>query len=625
MINIQNETYSIIRVLGTGGMSTVYLAEHRRLHTRVAIKRISKKKLKEGNFDYEYRLLKKLHHPMLPYVLDAFEDADFEYIVEEYIPGKTLKQVLEEQGRLEEDTGRRWMLSLCDVLQYLHNQSPAVIYRDIKPSNIMVQPDGTLKLLDFGIARENTDTSISSTNVGSYGYAAPEQLGHGPVDERTDIYGLGMTFHHLLTGKSPYDPPYTLRPARELNPLLSVGMNYVLLKCTQANPARRYRDIRSLRYDLEHLYTFEKKYKQYKMRLWARRATVAVLLGLSLVLLGTGIWKIAATLLTSPAQQEDAYRVGLKLMEQSRYEEAIQSFTAALESANPGELQTLYLARGDAYYAAAQQETQAEPALTLLEQAMQDYDQTPDTKRQQAVRQLMQQWQDRQDSTEILANLYDLCKSGNSDAVYDFIGGEEYDNCLNAISGDSMSYYSQDGTEGVTLYRDYALIYFGQMTDGQREGVGSMWGLFEVSGTDMELLYTGNWSQDKPNGAGSVSLRNRNTAAGNYLSMELYTGNFTDGLLDGPVEMTITFLEKKSADESGTVTAYQLEKIYAKNGILQPLPESDLPSWYDPGQVEEGTIPVGYDDDAQEIFSIQEEATQTAYGMMPFGRILGPI
>lgn len=622
MMNLQNETYSVIRVLGSGGMATVYLAEHKRLHTQVAIKQIAKAKLKDGNFDHEYRLLKKLHHPMLPYVLDAFEDPDFEYVVEEYIPGKTLKQVLEENGRLEEDTARRWMLALCDVLAYLHSQSPAIVYRDLKPSNIMLQPDGSLKLLDFGIARENVDAGASSTHVGSYGYAAPEQMGHGAVDARTDIFGLGMTFHHLLTGKSPYDPPYKTRPARELNAAVSVGMEYVLQKCTRADPNRRYKNVQSLRYALDHLYIFEKKYKKYKMQLCTRWAATAALFALAFALMGAGAWKIAGAALAPAAQQEDAYRTGLHLMEQNRYEEAIQSFTSALESTDPEEQQALYQARGDAYYAAAQQETEAEPALALLDLALQDYDKTQDTKRQRATRQLQEKWQDLQECTSILSELYELCKAGDFTAAYDFMNGEDYDACLSAISGESMSYYSPDGTEGVILYHDYALIYYGQIVDGQRSGSGIMWGYVNSSDTQLEILYTGGWSNDKPNGAGNVSITNTGTEAGSYMSAEIYYGDFKDGLLDGPVGLNVVLIEGESTGETGKMTIYQTENIQAKQGVLQPLAESELPAWFDPQQVEEGEIVVGYDDDNQELITLSEERAQSVYGMFPFGNIL---
>lgn len=272
-----SDTYEIKSVVGRGGMSTVYRAEHKRLHTRWAVKQVAK----DQNFDFlaETNILKKLQHPMLPRIVNIFEDDLYIYIVEDFVEGDTLKDWLAEHGRADEKTGTAWFRSLCDVLQYLHSQKPhPIIYRDMKPENIMLQPDGTLKLIDFGIAREYKETAGGDTTYfGTRGYAAPEQYGTAQTDERTDIYSLGVTMYYLFTGKSPYEPPYEYVPVRQLNPALSAGIEHILSRCVQPEPENRYSDIGELLKDLDHSYRYDRAYRRY-VRAKRLRVTIVVLL-----------------------------------------------------------------------------------------------------------------------------------------------------------------------------------------------------------------------------------------------------------------------------------------------------------------------------------------------------------
>ena len=200
-----NDTYEIKSIIGKGGMSTVYLAEHKRLHTRWAVKEVRKQQGTRFDFLAESNILKRLQHPMLPRIVDIFEDRDCIYIVEDFVEGITLDGLLKQQKKVDEPQGLQWLRDLCGVLTYLHGQRPhPIIYRDMKPSNIMLQPDGSLKLIDFGIAREyKQESNADTTYIGTKGYAAPEQFGKAQTDARTDIYSLGVTMYHLLTGKSP--------------------------------------------------------------------------------------------------------------------------------------------------------------------------------------------------------------------------------------------------------------------------------------------------------------------------------------------------------------------------------------------------------------------------------------
>lgn len=285
-----NDTYEIKSIIGKGGMSTVYLAEHKRLHTRWAVKEVRKQQGTRFDFLAESNILKRLQHPMLPRIVDIFEDRDCIYIVEDFVEGITLEDLLKQQKKVDESQGLQWFRDLCGVLAYLHGQRPhPIIYRDMKPSNIMLQPDGSLKLIDFGIAREyKQESNADTTYIGTKGYAAPEQFGKAQTDARTDIYSLGVTIYHLLTGKSPYEPPYQFVPVRQLVPELSHGIEYILNKCVQSEPSDRYQTVDELVDDLDHIYRFDRAWQKYQNAKRIRVAVVAVMLVASVGLMAGG-------------------------------------------------------------------------------------------------------------------------------------------------------------------------------------------------------------------------------------------------------------------------------------------------------------------------------------------------
>ena len=290
MLATFNDTYEIKSIIGKGGMSTVYLAEHKRLHTRWAMKEVRKQQGTRFDFLAESNILKRLQHPMLPRIVDIFEDRDCIYIVEDFVEGITLDGLLKQQKKVDEPQGLQWLRDLCGVLTYLHGQRPhPIIYRDMKPSNIMLQPDGSLKLIDFGIAREyKQESNADTTYIGTKGYAAPEQFGKAQTDARTDIYSLGVTVYHLLTGKSPYEPPYQFVPVRQLVPELSHGIEYILNKCVQSEPADRYQTVDELVDDLDHIYRFDRAWQKYQNAKRIRVAVVAVMLAASVGLMVGG-------------------------------------------------------------------------------------------------------------------------------------------------------------------------------------------------------------------------------------------------------------------------------------------------------------------------------------------------
>ena len=251
--------YKILNEIGRGGMSTVYLAINEKANKPWAVKEvrkngISNRELVKQSLMVEINLLKKLKHKGLPSIVDIIDQQDNYLIVMDYIEGITLENILQEEGVQPQEKVVDWAIQLCDVLQYLHTRKPAIIYRDMKPSNIMLRSDGSVVLIDFGTAREFKERHVEDTTcLGTQGYAAPEQFGGmGQTDERTDIYSLGATMYRLVTGHNPSEPPYEMYPITHWNPRLSTGLEGIIAKCTSKDPKSRYQSVQEVRYALEH-------------------------------------------------------------------------------------------------------------------------------------------------------------------------------------------------------------------------------------------------------------------------------------------------------------------------------------------------------------------------------------
>lgn len=245
---LQNR-YRLVGLLGRGGMGSVYLAEDMHLGgRRVAVKEMNPVNLPSQDrswaldaFRQEAHMLAQLSHPGLTAVMDYFPQNGLIYLVMEYVPGESLEKVWEKAGgRFPEAQVVTWAEQLCDVLAYLHTQQPAVIFRDLKPSNIMVQPDGRLKLIDFGIARYFKPGQTRDTvPLGTPGYAPPEQHGQGQADPRSDVYALGAVLHQLLTGHDPAHTPFHLPPLKSLNPGVSTRVSAAVTQALQLDPQQR--------------------------------------------------------------------------------------------------------------------------------------------------------------------------------------------------------------------------------------------------------------------------------------------------------------------------------------------------------------------------------------------------
>lgn len=263
--------YEILTEIGRGGMSIVYLAMDTRLNKQWAVKEI--RKSSRGKNDEiiinsllaEANMMKQLDHPALPRIVDIIDNGVTIYVVMDYIEGESLDKILKSEGIQPEEKVIGWARQVCDALIYLHSQKPPIIYRDMKPANIMLKPEGNIKIIDFGIARQYKEESVADTMVlGTKGYAPPEQY-IGQTDARSDIFALGMTMYHLLTGNDPRRGTAYV-PARNYNPKVSEGVEMIIDKCVQLAPENRYQNCRELLYDLEHPQLITKGYKKKQRR-----------------------------------------------------------------------------------------------------------------------------------------------------------------------------------------------------------------------------------------------------------------------------------------------------------------------------------------------------------------------
>ncbi len=332
--------YEIWKEVGRGGMSIVYLARDNRLNKQWAVKEIkndgskSTKTLLKG-LEREANILKNVDHPVLPRIVDIINQEGVIYVVMDFIEGETISDRLKKEGAQPQELVIEWGLQLASALDYLHNMNPPVIYRDMKPSNVMIKPEGGVKLIDFGTAKEyDVENNADTTALGTRGYAAPEQFGDSKgrgiynTDERTDIYNLGATLYHIVTGMNPCEPPYEIRPIREWNPALSSGLEKILLKCTQADPKDRYQNCSELMYALEHYNELDDAYRKknkHKMAAFVSTAVLAVAAGITSLVGYSGLQKIKLDNYNTYIETGNNYRV------EGNYVEAAEQYKKAFE------------------------------------------------------------------------------------------------------------------------------------------------------------------------------------------------------------------------------------------------------------------------------------------------------
>ncbi len=319
-----NDTYTLIRKIGAGGGGVVYQAYHERLQTYVVVKQI-KEQVKGRIYDRaEVDILKRLKHTYLPRVYDFLEINGNVFTVMDYIPGISLAQALEKNGHFSQKDVFMWAHQLAEALKYLHEQVPPIIHSDIKPANIMLTPEGNICLIDFNISLAFDQGMRTSTGI-SLGYSPPEQYcnfkfydekrqrsqvsgtglhtkrtqtdnlianvaGRG-VDERSDIYSLGATLYHLLTGVKPSVDYEAVIPITAYDIKLSEGFSTVIKKMMMLDPEYRYQNGGQLLYVLDHIYELDGEYQQYIKRRKGAKYLISALYAAGVLVTGLG-WGI---------------------------------------------------------------------------------------------------------------------------------------------------------------------------------------------------------------------------------------------------------------------------------------------------------------------------------------------
>lgn len=302
------ERYRVKELLGQGGTSAVYLAENLILKNLWALKALSKS---SPWYEYELQeidLLKSLSHPMLPRIVDLIEDGTHYYIVMDYISGTNLLNYIENYGKIPEEKLYVWTKELLGVLSYLHGRNPPVIYRDLKPSNLILDDAGHLHLIDFGTARFHREGVTEDTvYIGTQGYAAPEQYGSGQSDARTDLYNLGMTLIHLATGIHPLK----LENAPIISVLKKAGlsstMTKLILDLVHHDPERRPQSAEDALGRLEKVSPVKGLFAISQQRTMVRQFSGVI--ALASVLPHTGLTSLALMLATFFKKQ--GYRTAL--------------------------------------------------------------------------------------------------------------------------------------------------------------------------------------------------------------------------------------------------------------------------------------------------------------------------
>lgn len=270
-----NGRYRILGVVGRGGMGTVYRAEHTHLEAIVAIKELNvggnqgdiRDELRH-QFEREARILVKLSHPNLPRVSDSFIEEDRCFLVMDFVEGETLEEIIRRHAPYPLDIRPvlRWSEQLCNVLEYLHGQNPPIVFRDLKPANIMITKEQDIRLIDFGIARRfQAGATHDTTFFGSPGYSPPEQYGHHQTDPRSDIYSLGATLHHMLSDRDPALTPFKHPPLQPLNPLVPPNLDDLVAHCLLIDPDDRYQTVFEIRQTLRDIRRELEEADEYKI------------------------------------------------------------------------------------------------------------------------------------------------------------------------------------------------------------------------------------------------------------------------------------------------------------------------------------------------------------------------
>lgn len=245
-VKVIEEKYHIRKQIGSGKDCMVYLAEHRTMHRNCIIKCMSKQMYSSGAFQREAGLLRNLNNIYVPILYDCDEDENYWYLIEEYIDGLSLKGLRQQQGRFSQKMLMELAINICDAMISLHSQKPnPVLYLDLKPEHI-IPKQGKIRLLDLGSAMYLRGSELTGTVSGTIGFAAPEQLQGGSVDQRADIYSIGAVFYWLMTGETAdYEGRKTGIDG------YSGRWNAIVSRCMEPDREKRYQSVVQLRKEIQ--------------------------------------------------------------------------------------------------------------------------------------------------------------------------------------------------------------------------------------------------------------------------------------------------------------------------------------------------------------------------------------
>lgn len=326
---VLNGRFEVVKCIHSKGMANVYTVKDCNLGKIWCLKEIIKSDAGKHDIEYvsllqEAKILRSVSHTGIPRITDTAEDGDSLMIIEDYVEGVTLSKYLQTKGMVQQKIAVQWMKQLCQIIMYLHGLKTPILYRDMKPDNVIIQSDGNIKLLDYGtgVIIYKKGQLPHGYAMGTPGYAAPEQTKKNlPCDLRSDIYGLGMTYYSMLTGLNVSNIPRdSLKDVRVINPSVSVGLALVINKCIQENPDDRYQDCTELLYDLQNFGTLDSEHKSKSKR---RVAITAVTFGLAVTMIAGSFIPYFLNRSKAEKEYENAVLVAEQTGRQSDYDIAI--------------------------------------------------------------------------------------------------------------------------------------------------------------------------------------------------------------------------------------------------------------------------------------------------------------
>lgn len=278
--------YRLIRRLGRGGMGAVWLAEHTQLHTKFAMKMASGDRdgVLRSCLRTEAERMKALHDRRIPYLVDFFEDDECSVLVMEYVEGITLEEYIGKNAPMDEEEALVLMKELCDIVAFLHNSRPQILYRDIKPSNFMISAGGELRLLDFGTALSQTGDTQGVEICGTRGYAAPEQLKNSGARADADVYSLAAVYSYMLSAVDPASPPFHPLSGEELGRMVSRSSKKLIDLCLSPDPDKRPANGMALKERLDKIRPGREKLLNsleehlYQLFMWIQVSAACILL-----------------------------------------------------------------------------------------------------------------------------------------------------------------------------------------------------------------------------------------------------------------------------------------------------------------------------------------------------------